>query len=41
VASIKMDLKEIVYEGVNEFYLAADMGQWLAFVSRVVKLRAS
>jgi hypothetical protein len=40
VASIKMDLKEIVCEVVNGIYLAEDMGQWLAFVSRLVKLWA-
>lgn len=41
MARIKMDIKEIVREGVNGIYLAVDRDQWLSFVSRVVKLRAA
>jgi len=35
-----MDLKKIVCEGVNGICLAEDRVQWLAFVSRVLKLWA-
>jgi hypothetical protein len=40
MASIKMDLKERVCEGVKGIYLAEDRDQWLTFVSKVAKLWA-
>jgi hypothetical protein len=37
--NIKMDLKEVGYEGVDWIQLAQDRYQWWAFVNMVMNLR--
>jgi hypothetical protein len=36
--NIRMDLKEIVFEGVDWIYLTQDMDQWQALVSTVLNI---
>jgi hypothetical protein len=38
--TIKMDLREIVWEGVEWMHLAQDRDQWWAVVNTVMSLRA-
>jgi uncharacterized protein (DUF2342 family) len=37
--NIRMDLSEIVWEGVDWMHLAQDLDQWQAFVNMVLKLQ--
>jgi hypothetical protein len=39
--NIKMDLREIEWDGVDWIELAQDRDQWRALVNRVMKLRVS
>jgi hypothetical protein len=39
VDNIKMDLREIVWDGVNWIDMAQDRGQWRALVNTVLNLR--
>jgi len=36
--NIRMDLREIVWEGVNWIYLSQDRDQWQALLNTVMKL---
>lgn len=38
VGNIKMDVKEIRWEGMDWTHLAHDRGQWLAFLGLVMNL---
>jgi hypothetical protein len=37
--NIRMDLREVGWEGVHWMYLAPDIDKWLAFVNRVMNIR--
>jgi hypothetical protein len=39
VDNIKMDLREIVWDGMYRIYLAQDSDQWRALVNTVMNLR--
>jgi hypothetical protein len=39
VDNIKIDLREIRWDGVDSIELAQDRDQWMAFVSMVISLR--